>query len=197
MKERPIIFSAPMVRAILEGKKTQTRRIMKHQVCEPGIVEIDSAGYCMIVKDNGVKIQGWHCPYGKVGEKLWVRETWSKAKSPGSSHIFYRSDGDVSGKQLAIHYIEREKNWRPSVFMPRHASRITLEITGVRVERLNDISEEDSIAEGCDESKSDSAISQGWYEKPRRAFMRRWEFINGAGSWAKNPWVWVIEFKRV
>jgi hypothetical protein len=212
MKERPILFSAPMVRAILSGNKTQTRRVMKHQVCEPGIVEIDSDGYCMIVEDNGVKIQGWHCPYGKPGDHLWVRETFAYCVlgtdmcDESHSHSIPAKQYEKDCKSLNTYHIAYAADpdeeaiigpWRPSIHMPRHASRITLEIISVRVERLNDISEEDAIAEGIDESKSDSAISQGWYERPRRAFMRLWESINGAGSWAKNPWVWVIEFKRV
>jgi hypothetical protein len=92
---------------------------------------------------------------------------------------------------------EYKLKWTPSIHMPRWASRITLEIVSVRVERLQDITEECAKAEGCDNSNSEAAITVGWYERPRSAFIRLWESINGADSWLSNPWVWVVEFKRV
>lgn len=194
VKERPILFSGEMVRAILDRRKTQTRRIMKTQpvwVGYPGVPfktsDADPAGII-------------NCPYGHVGQRLWVRETWSKAKSPFSRDIFYKADGDRQpGKQLALRYAERETRWRPSIHMPRDASRITLEITGIRVERLQEISEADAIAEGIE------SVSGGWkcydlggtYADPVHSFDSLWSSINGPDSWAVNPWVWVIEFRRI
>ena len=146
-KERPIIFSGPMIRAILEGRKTQTRRIVK-----PNCLSKLS-------------------PYGRTGDRLWVRETWGH--NPEGPGYVYRSDGDFDMKFHG-------DRWRPSIHMPRWASRITLEVTGVRVERLQDINEEDALAEGVE-----------------HAFRSLWESINGPGSWDANPWVWVVEFRRV
>ncbi len=173
MKERPILFSAPMVRAILGGRKTQTRRIAKEA-------------------EHG---KSRACRYGAPGDRLWVRETWSKAKSCNASDLFYRADGERQyGRQHALSYVERENRWRPSIHMPRWASRINLEVTGVRVERLQEISTTDAEAEGWpgpDERNSiQSAYPIAWYSC-------LWESINGAESWAANPWVWIIEFKLV
>lgn len=187
-KERPILFNGAMVRAILDGSKTQTRRVCKGQR------ELS----------NNHDFQLDRCPYGKSGDRLWVRETWSKSKQPYlSGHIFYRADGETNGKQFALSYVERESKWRPSIHMPRWESRILLEVTNVRVERLQDISEEDARLEGitcggclncggnescsCEDPKPDA----------RDSFIWLWESINGQGSWIYNPWVWVIEFKVI
>lgn len=177
IKERPILFSAPMVRAILEGRKTQTRRIVKPQPAGEWAAPGKTA-----------------CPYGRPGERLWVRETWSRAKLyPASHELFYRADGECNGRQLSLSYIEREGRWRPSIHMPRWASRIDLEITAVRVERLQEISVGDCCEEGApiyDGDEGQTHAVQTWYRE-------LWEQINGPGSWDLNPWVWVIEFKKI
>ena len=199
IKERPIIFSSPMVRAMLDGRKTQTRRVIKEKL--------------MCGEDAHVN----NCQYGKPGDRLWVRETWSKAKSPMSSEVFYRADGEPKGKQYPLSFVERESRWRPSIHMPRWASRILLEVTNVRVERLHDISEEDAIAEGLKAiTKDGKTIKYGipdrdgypgnddtgwdwcdWNVSPVSAYKMLWESINGQGSWVLNPWVWVVEFRRI
>jgi len=206
MKERPILFSSPMVRALLDGSKTQTRRAIKIQP------HIDSMGNFIWNEMNfGQEIGGepcvrnfikFHCPYGKIGDRLWVRETWAKAKSHTSSHIFYKADGDnQQGKQFALSYTERENKWRPSIHMFRDYSRINLEITAVRVERLNDISDADAKAEGVLQVESDGYQNYdgtgGYWGSAVNSFETLWESINGTGSWQANPWVWVVEFKRI
>ncbi len=211
MKERPILFKGEMVRAILDGTKTQTRRIVKPQP------EVTSDSDCR-VKINGNHHTGpsdyllkdvlprFACPYGQPGDRLWVRETTCIAPKffapPDQScvpdydgdlrYVSYKADGHC---EYAMR--EYKLKWTPSIHMPRWASRITLEIVSVRVERLQDITEECAKAEGCDNSNSEAAITVGWYERPRSAFIRLWESINGADSWLSNPWVWVVEFKRV
>lgn len=172
MRERPILFSAPMVRAILEGRKTQTRRIAKKVLTVAG-----PNG-----KDLGIGI----CPYGWPCDLLWVRETWSPRDyttltNRDRSEIFYRADDE--------RVYESDGRWRPSIFMPRWASRITLEITEIRVQQLQDISEEDAKAEGVELSNVMSSY--------RRDFQFLWASINGADSWAANPWTWAISFKRI
>jgi hypothetical protein len=200
MSERPILFSAPMVRAILDGRKQQTRRVVKPQDSvethedKSGVIDVihlhspRCPGYC----DYACKFP---CPYGAAGDRLWVRETWSKAKSCNAHDLFYRADGDRQyGKQHALSYVEREDRWRPSIHMPRWASRITLELTGVRVERLQDISDDDAKAEGV--VRNEWSWDDG--ESPttdREAFECVWVAINGRGSWDANPWVWVIDFR--
>lgn len=178
MKERPILFSGPMVRAILNGTKTQTRRIVK-----PQPVHIDGLGTVM----NPSVITGNSCKHGKPGDTLWVRETWAhralRVSGPeGYGCPVFRAD-DVD-RRLPSGPYNRVDRWRPSIHMPRWASRITLQITAVRVERLQDISEEDAIAEGVEFGAKES-------------YRTLWDSINGAGAWDANPWVWVIEFKRV
>ena len=185
-----------MVRAILDGRKTQTRRVIKEK----------------LMRGEGAHVN--NCPYGKPGDRLWVRETWSKAKSPMSSEVFYRADGEPKGKQYPLSFVERESRWRPSIHMPRWASRILLEVTNVRVERLHDISEEDAIAEGLKAiTKDGKTIKYGipdrdgypgnddtgwdwcdWNVSPVSAYKMLWESINGQGSWDLNPFCWVIEF---
>ena len=195
MAERPILFSAPMVRAILAGTKTQTRRVVKPQPAERG----DNGGAFMEIIPSLLPSRGGlfdvryaldnpraiRCPYGQPGDRLWVRETFGHFErnenfKPGAE-VFYRADGNC---------LELEP-WRPSIHMPRWASRITLEITGVRVERLQDISEADAYAEGIQHCDL-------WGDGTPRGFYRvLWEQINGAGSWDASPWVWVVEFKRM
>jgi len=210
MKERPILFSGPMVRAILDGRKTQTRRVVKPQPDDTheGKPYWYVGGFRTSWIGRESKEPHWgnnwiKCPYGSVGTRLWVRETWNAyevcrlgygldkpgevykkipSDKPYNSHIVYACDSFVDGP------------FRPSIHMPRWASRITLEITGVRVERLNDISQPDIAAEGIDCHPSARQRTQYEY---RNKFCELWQSINGPDSWAANPWVWAIEFKRV
>lgn len=181
MKSRSILFSAPMVRAILDGRKSQTRRIIKPQPPADGIVP----------NSCGSHISTFRCPHGQVGDLLWVRESWRPihdrlSECTGPEDI--RFAASVSEAEWAT------SKWRPSIHMPRWASRITLRVTGVRVERLCDISPDDAAAEGWpgpDESNSiHSAYPIAWYA-------RLWEEINGRGSWDTKTWVWIISFERV
>lgn len=185
MKERPIIFSAPMVRAILSGAKTQTRRVGKvrcHSICEN-----DDGKLWPWSEDVELAEDFWHpCPFGEPRDKLWVRETWGALPHMlggfQRESLRYRADGEYQNEHGTW-------RWRPSIHMPRWASRITLEITDVRVERLQEISEADAVAEGCKPIRPGrSAVEK---------FRLVWERIHGGGSWEKNPWVWVIEFKKL
>jgi hypothetical protein len=211
-KERPIIFSAPMVRAILDGRKTQTRRI----ITKPEFQVIDGNFY--VPKDHRTLIPSDFafccCPYGVAGDRLWVRETWqvNKVYDPLGARLIYQAmGGDVRG---CVHYCaDKHVDWagrkRPSIHMPRWASRITLEITKVRVERLQDISREDAISEGvawCDyQNKSGdtcercgarlfSDAGEPPWHSPIVEYQLFWDSLHGKGAWEKNPCVWVIEF---
>lgn len=189
MKERPILFSGPMVRAILEGRKTQTRRVVKPQPSEPVTWGcIGGKGFGFIAGDEMLR-----CPYGVPGDRLWVRESFSYdarwryewwQETGERPDIWYWADGNPT-----------DGDWtkpKPSIHMPRSASRITLEVKSVRVERLQDITPEDAEAEGIDEFMREKKLG-GYYTT---AFSRLWESINGPGSWEQNPWVWVIEFSK-
>lgn len=267
VKSKPILFSAPMVRAILAGEKTQTRRVVKpafgvkHPIlnlAEHGETNgkysgkhNDPASWGYPFAEDGADIPlmgyGWEnllCPYGQVGDQLWVRETHSIVRysldyetgneasfekwdsdlygppedalkrDPRGGHcalVCYAADGEdknptelyshtgINGKVL----VKQEIDWKPSIFMPRWASRITLGITGIRVERLQDISHDDAIAEGIKRAQVGKLVT---FEVPDTdieklhpvvAYEQLWESINGKGSWDVNPWVWVIEFKRI
>lgn len=231
MKERPILFSGEMVRAILEGRKTQTRRMVKPVPPDyidrlhgnalrkraPYEIEHSDTGMCMgygFCDDNNVN---YICKYGQPGDRLWVKETFGicsgiePAKPKLGHKIYYRStlcakDGSPSqDKGIADGW--PVSKWRPSIFMPRFASRITLEIVSVRVERLQEISEEDAKAEGttpfcgddCAYLPVDLLRSTQYLNVPcyRIGYFQLWESINGKGSWDENPFVWVIEFKRL
>ena len=208
MKERPILFSAPMVRALLAGTKTQTRRVVKPPRNRSAFVLLDHGkGWWPYQSDDGESElcddgmeHPYTCPYGQPGDRLWVREAFSgphcmdatdecvavrPSKWGEGSRIWYWADGNPT-----------HGDWtrpRPSIHMPRWASRILLEVTAVRVERLQDISEADARAEGCiEEEKPGFPICS-----PRNWYRILWEQINGPGSWDANPWVWVVEFKRV
>jgi len=207
MKERPILFTTPMVKAILEGRKTQTRRIVKPMAgfqktwLTQGSInrvqhgEIIKGGWQMYYPYYDNSPLGWiRSPYGNSDDILWVRETWSKTDS---GRYIYKA---TNNQFYPI--------WHPSIFMPKEACRIRLEITNIRVERVQDISEEDAVAEGI--KKIDGPVighpfgipfnyNNGIvnYTTPRDAYMELWESINGKDSWGKNPWVWVIEFKRI
>lgn len=213
MKQRPIIFSAPMVQAILAGRKTQTRRIVKPQ---PTL--ITDAGkhsqynyrggiYSLDMYRNSKIIE--KCPYGEIGDQLWVKETTIRAEDHGYLEPIYvaSEDGravlDTGLRPAPDDYADVEPHdikLRPSIFMPKKFARIWLEITDIRVERLQDISEADAVAEGSSKSHpSIDKVSQtfGFADWPRSWFAQTWDHINGADSWAVNPWVWVVEFKVV
>lgn len=204
MADRPILFSAPMVRALLAGTKTQTRRPVKPQpdyICQDG-TPARSTDTAKVRRGQMMTIP---CPYGQPGDRLWVREShwWFRDEHDPvigyfppkltADDVKYRADGEVQGR-----------TWRPSIHMPRWASRITLEVTTVRVERLQDISEADSVAEGIESAygewrdyRTDPAINYPVCLTPCASYQTLWESINGPGSWEANPWVWVVSFKRV
>ena len=222
MKERPILFSGSMVKAILDGKKTVTRRVVKPQ---PDRVH-DGHPYWFIggyrawrycgtedvLRMGGNEIS---CPYGQPGNQLWVREKWGTCAAfdnvaprdlPGFVAIKYFADNQIVGA-TAGHGLMLKS--RPSIHMPRSLSRITLEVTAVRVERLQDLSEADAIAEGV----ARTITGDGWRRyctDPEQeacgltpcgsavaSFRSLWESISGPSSWTANPWVWVVEFRRV
>ncbi|PSJ16288.1 hypothetical protein C7H79_14255 [Nitrosomonas supralitoralis] len=215
MKERPILFSAHMVRAILDDKKTQTRRAIKlpkeRGVWEPSIFGGHGATYSdgtrceeMPCIWNTTTGKTFVCPYGKIGDRLWVRETWQHENYPlgpyeSDCQVFYRADymDDPLGVDLENSTDKLRRKWNPSIHMPREASRILLEITNVRIERLRDISEEDAIAEGVSNADSFNGIGVDDGMANRYAYRELWQSINGQGSWDLNPWVWVIEFSRI
>jgi hypothetical protein len=180
MREKPIFFSAPMVRALLDGSKTQTRRVF-------------NSGVPLTI--DGVLAN--KCPYGQVGDQLWVRETFCDVYgSGGNEHrrkkeVMYRADGETDPNVVP--------RWTPSLHMPRWASRITLEITSVRVERLHDLSAADALAEGIIQLPDGGysvADTRHYSDSPDESYASLWESINGAGSWDLNPYVWVIGFKK-
>lgn len=210
IKDRPIMFNGPMVCAILEGRKTVTRRPVK-------ATKAHANGFMML--DHG---KGWRpynafgdfasdhegmeypiaCPYGKLGDRLWVRETcfindYREASVPEQERayceIHYRADGipDFEGEEELI-------RWRPSIHMPRWASRILLEVTDVRVERLQDITEEQALAEGI-KKHSDGGyhVEDGKHfsDSPVESFACLWSSVGG--DWDANPWVWCVSFKRI
>jgi hypothetical protein len=208
MKERSILFSAPMVRALLAGNKTQTRRVVKPQPPEDISGPMHCEMYSPTVYDRhgdaqpGPEIFGAYddsgewgacCPFGQPGDMLWVRESGYISRNhrePRASKIVVYSAGE-SAEVLARVKADQEMKPMPSIHMPRWASRITLEVTGVRVERLQEISDADALAEGVD--RTNTSISG--YAKER--YRTLWEQINGPGSWEANPWVWVVEFRKL
>ena len=175
MKDRPIIFSTPMVRAILDGRKTQTRRVVKPQPKphQSGGWIWEKVGGIIATKSGKIyksKMLSRN-PYGKPGDRLWVRETWANVLC---HKMFYKADGNDLPKGCV---------WKPSIHMFKMYARIWLEITGIRVERLKDLSPKDGIAEGVEH----------W-----SIFPSLWDSINGKKHpWKSNPWVWIIEFKRL
>lgn len=201
MKERPILFSGPMVRAILDGSKTQTRRVVKPQPPSSAPSRIACDWYEPIVVRRGMHEpgdsvfgfandeDGWRCPYGAPGDRLWCRETFGIVPRPPSDSSRCRIGPDGKGITWRADWNGNPSGfkWKPSIHMPRWASRITLEVTGVRVERLNEINAVEAMCEGIPER----------HLGPIDAFAELWESINGAGSWDENPWVWVVEFKRL
>ncbi|MFU2766347.1 hypothetical protein ACM7NV_11845 [Pseudomonas aeruginosa] len=205
MKERPILFTGPMVRAILEGRKTVTRRVVKPQPDFLGSMVDPNTPFKTLDAGLHARIT---CPHGQPGDRLWVREAWAAdaqvdAIAPSDlsqgEPIWYPAD--LSVRQTGCSMISKGRV-RPSIHMPRWACRILLEITAVRVERLQDISEEQALAEGvrgepCDHARQACADIGCWGDTAKGAFGFLWESLNGEGSWAANPWVWVVEFKRV
>lgn len=199
MKERPILFSAPMVRALLAGTKTQTRRVVNersHQLLSAAaqVGECHALDAISPATINDQATWAQFCPYGAPGDRLWVRETWAH-----SIHAMAAmSDEDGPFVYAATHRVDQRlgEKWRPSIHMPRYACRLKLEITGVRVERLNAISDVDALSEGIDRHDvlTDGDPPPGWH---RGTFEKLWERINGPESWVANPWVWVVEFKRI
>ena len=203
-----MIFNAEMVRALLSGRKTQTRRIIKPQ--PEATLSGSLSGKWLSRPLNGLllpKIEdiAIHCPFGVVGDRIWVRETFQgplfdydlmdsycKDPTPFEKPEFcvYKADG-VPAPEFYDADDELHCCWRPSIHMPRWASRILLEITNVRVERLKSISDGDAIREGC----STADMMSG--DCVADVFARLWASIYGSDSWNANPWVWVIEFKRV
>jgi len=238
-KERPILFNGDMVNAILDGRKTQTRRVLKSQpdvhvdhfrhvttCAKTGRMEWQA---CNKANQPVYAFQKKPCfvteiaqfPYGQPGDRLWVRETfqgplvdqeemekdptWIKDMSryENPEHCAYRASGD-SCEFFDAAIEETVQRWKPSIHMPRWASRIMLEIVSVRVERLQDISEADAMAEGCQAvegcrwrtfAEAEAGIPMHQHTA-KDAFSALWERINGPDSWDANPWVWVIEFKR-
>lgn len=228
MKERGMIFNGEMARAILDGRKTQTRRIMKIQPSDgfhpthngydldlnahwytPGVV--DKNGYLQPAKKDVFGVadenEGYTCPFGAVGDRIWVREAFQgplvseelleeyrayPEKFENPEYCEYAADGGPRPE-----YCDLDDNlrhgWRPSIHMPRWASRLTLEITSVRVERLRDLSEDDAKSEGI--TPPSGGVLPGW--EYRINFRELWMSIYGSDNWEANPWVWVIEFKVV
>ena len=206
MNERPILFSGPMIRAILANTKTQTRRIFK-----PDRMTWDANGrYTTYAMRGGelsttgsgpFKPSSWlhYCPYGQPGgDRLYVRETWA------APHAYDHLPPRLIPQDARIHYAATEDRggllWRPSIHMPRWASRIILEITSVRVENLQDIDLADAVAEGCKPIRPE-LVQDGLIVRPGRSaveeFRLVWEQIHGGGSWEKNPFVWVVTFRRI
>jgi hypothetical protein len=216
MKERPILFSGPMVRALLDGSKTQTRRVVKPQpqmVTDHTIKTWDGPSHALQYQ---LERLGKGCTYGQPGDRLWVRETCRAEELPdGLDGVRYLADdGFVSihpNEDGINRWLEmRDYGKRPSpvarvkavpaIHMPRWASRITLEITGVLVERLQDISCHDALAEGIPRTRDGFGMPDGSHfhcNDPRQSYFSLWEAINGPGSVEANPWVWVVEFQRV
>lgn len=225
MKERPIIFSAPMVRAILDGRKTQTRRVIKsparnmqkqgHEVIKRNpdndpwykdyiwSMRVDGGSWADYKHERFLQL----CPYGAIGDKLWVRETFGSSirNLGGTPHekLVYKADNPNEAYCYSSEGAEIPIKWKSPIFMPRWASRITLEITNLRVERVQDISCDDANAEGVQAWVESFANREIYHENgnlkgyPVTAYKRLWEQINGAGSWDANPWVWIIGVKRI
>jgi hypothetical protein len=224
VKERPILFSGPMVRAILEGRKTVTRRLVKGRQIHtentsipPGdplrwsaIAQLDRRyGFCVFgstEEECAKELEEFApCPYGKRGERLWVRETFStlsageyepvKPSQGSGQDVRFAATDPLSDCDVGV----RGYPWRSSIHMPRWCSRILLEITAVRVKRLQDITEDQALAEGVEvwARDADPVLSQEYADDPKLAFVGLWTAVNGLASYNANPWVWVVEFKRV
>jgi hypothetical protein len=238
MRELPILFSGAMVRALLDGSKTQTRRVVKHQPPDD-VAPITVAHYEPTVvnwrgeEEPGSVIFGAYsddgdwgakCPYGAPGDRLWVRETHDVNRLgvetfPSGRERFYagiaykaddgRHEADITERLYKTLDEKESRGWTPSIHMPRWASRITLEVTGVRVERLQDISETDSAAEGVESLRNEGEYWKHYLESTascdaliclsaRESFRTLWDSLAARGAdWQANPWVWVVGFKRI
>ena len=206
MKDLPILFSGGMVRAILADRKVNTRRIVRlppsYEAGEVGHAERCGDGWALHC-DPGPSIL-LSCPYGQPGDRLWVRETWRGLDGwrPENGHLIeYRADGGKEWREApeeVLSYQFKGEKWRPSIFLPRWASRLTLEVTSIGVERLQAITEEGAKAEGCGLRPSGQDVNAATTARSR--FENLWTEINGkreGADWASNPWVWVVGFKRV
>ena len=199
MKEHPILFSRDMVRAILEERKTQTRRAVKMPAGFTGQDIFDNGQFGLKYTSSlyGGTIQRLR-PKWDVGDRLWVREKWAEIQGK----VYFAADYEFGGAGDLIGVLGK---WKPSIHMPRKISRLMLEITAVRVERLNDISNADAVHEGIEPVFVDGFCLYGNYGKeeigtalrPIESFRTLWESINGPDSWEQNPFVWVITFKRI
>lgn len=217
MSERPILFSGPMVRAILDGRKTVTRRVLKgawqaalegHDHVKTWFAppDVPAEGIPNQWAESGIWAERWG-PRGynrwlgfspfRPGDRLWVRETWTHtgtgvwtiadARADGASGVRYHADGPIAGA----------KYW-PSIHMPREFSRISLDVTSVKVERLQSISEAEAVAEGCRGRLGPNPdFPDEWDPSPQEEFRDLWDHINGPGSWEANPWVVAIAFRVV
>lgn len=205
-KERPILFSTPMASALLSGSKTLTRRVVKDPMLYNTAAEFYDEEFLLLTMKK--------CPYGQIGDILYVKETFRELVDCQTGNF---AEYDYKAGQEEFYKWAEAKNgykvkWRPSLFMPKKAARIWLEITNIRVERLNDISTTDAINEGIESCGPPCGMGidpfEGrWYKNygeegfspmpPKECFRKLWESINGTGSWADNPWVWAIEFKRI
>ena len=190
-----------MVRALLAGTKTQTRRVFKAKNGGVWPNKNDLPGMRQILRN---------CPYGQPGDRLWVREawmpdppiddTWASTAWNGCGRVISEVPERFHHPRFcnyAADWLHGPITWRPSIHMPRWASRITLDVTGIRVERLQDISEADAIAEGVNVHSDHHGKPRTSIYSPVQAYRDLWESINGEGSWDANPWVWVVEFPRV
>lgn len=205
-KEKPILFTGEMVRAILDGRKTMTRRVMKPQPpnnAQSCLMAADNSGDVKFFKDIiphhvGLALTGWvKCPYGRPGDILYVREAWRVYLRENCPFIQYKSDEYEERITHDIYHDLQFRNrritWRPSIFMPKWASRIRLRVTAVKAERVQDITEEDAIAEGIEPREPNHVVSA------RYRFAQLWNSINAkcGYSWDSNPYVWVIEFEEL
>lgn len=222
--EKPILFSGPMVRAILDGRKTMTRRVVKEPIWTDPEVHNPAAPY-----RYGNFATTKPCPYGEAGDRLWVREAWRCGYSEAAQepYIQYREGGDIvdpkspAEHNRMAHYCtgvagvvdDAKPSYRPSIHLPRWASRILLEVVSVRIESLHDISEDDAIAEGIEGGPGRWKSYEVIHEGPKKgephphstvpnrmavtSFRELWQSINGVVSWGENPFVWVVEFNDI
>ena len=211
MRERPILFSGPMVRAILAGTKTQTRRVAK-PVRHPDLGNVYTPGALALEREPQHVIDRT-CPYGQPGDRLWVRATWNRFEPWSGTHYAANYDGfGIGPDDDPDHIPDHKVRWRPSIHMPRAACRLVLEVTGVRVERLQDMTLDDLCEEGISEllEDPDSVPGRAFSRAEHAAiggvpmqhipemygFAALWDSLNGSSSWSANPWVWVVEFRR-
>ncbi|MEM6161000.1 hypothetical protein AAH446_10695 [Erwinia sp. P6884] len=219
MKERPILFSDQRVRALLSGQQSQTRRIMKSQPFGPGQDNHEGCYGIDVLSNNlqGNRVRGmenlsYHCPFGQPGDRLWVRETWrGPVIAPDDMADYERSPADFKHSRYCQYRADTSQfataededgqfGWQAGIHMPRWASRIDLLITGIRAEKIQDISDDDVIAEGV---QTDSHFLNNFFTmhseavSSKDAYRKQWALQYGGTSWEVNPWVWVIDFTRL